>query len=540
MREAFLRDGLAGPLPLLDAAECRRIVEYLGRRDHPHPEWAKSRALLEPLFYEIATHPRLLAAVTSILGPDMVLWGASAVKRVPGSRQPWHTDIESSDPTGGFVTLWIGVLNTARESSLRLLSHSHLLGYTVQEARAVRNILRENVTAEQLLQIVRESQPEAELIEPELRDGEALLFDGRIWHESLNARTSGTRAALLLQYAAAGVPVRIPDLTSLEWPFRFVEEPRPPVIVVAGEERSDVNRVVPPPPGRSMHPTVVHEFLGSSGFLGSSDFACALRGAPRDPRNPRNSDFQSFIAFTGTMSCHASVLAPGKSPHPPHIHDEEELLIPLRGEVELVLPSGEQAILPVPSPSDRQDCLSSTRAERVAPGAFAYYPSGQYHTIRNPGTEPAAYLMFKWNAARKPTEAALETTIRRFGDAATTKNLLEGPTHALGKLHAHVSVVPPGGGYDPHADPYDVAIVTLSGTIETLGQTVPPMSVVWYAAGDPHGLRNPGAQDARYLVFEFHSPGAALVPRRRPMWRRGIRFMRRGINFLRRAINSMP
>ena len=73
MKETFLRDGLAGPIPLLGAAECARIATYLAQRDHPAPEWAKSRAVLEPIFHDVATHPRLLAAVTSILGPDVVL-----------------------------------------------------------------------------------------------------------------------------------------------------------------------------------------------------------------------------------------------------------------------------------------------------------------------------------------------------------------------------------------------------------------------------------------------------------------------------------
>jgi hypothetical protein len=37
------------------------------------------------------------------------------------------------------------------------------------------------------------------------------------------------------------------------------------------------------------------------------------------------------------MSCHASVLVGGHSPHPPHTHREEELLIPLHGEAEIVI-----------------------------------------------------------------------------------------------------------------------------------------------------------------------------------------------------------
>ena len=52
----------------------------------------------------------------------------------------------------------------------------------------------------------------------------------------------------------------------------------------------------------------------------------------------------------------------------------------------------------------------------------------------------------------------------------------------------------------------DVVIVVLSGKVETLGRIVEPYGVIYYAAGEPHGMRNAGDGVARYLVFEFHAP----------------------------------
>jgi quercetin dioxygenase-like cupin family protein len=77
-------------------------------------------------------------------------------------------------------------------------------------------------------------------------------------------------------------------------------------------------------------------------------------------------------------------------------------------------------------------------------------------------------------------------------------------TANLEKLHGHTSTLTPGAGYDPHADPYDVAIIVLEGEVETLGKRVGPHGVIFYAAGEPHGIRNPGYTIARYIVFEFH------------------------------------
>jgi quercetin dioxygenase-like cupin family protein len=84
--------------------------------------------------------------------------------------------------------------------------------------------------------------------------------------------------------------------------------------------------------------------------------------------------------------------------------------------------------------------------------------------------------------------------------------LFESQTAYLGKLHAHVTDLQPGVGYAPHKDRHDVAILVFSGQVETLGQRVGPGGSIYYAAGEPHGLRNIGDTPARYLVFEFHGP----------------------------------
>jgi mannose-6-phosphate isomerase-like protein (cupin superfamily) len=504
--DQFARDGYLAPFRVFTDAECRRIAEYLGRSTTPAPaSWGKARAVHERFIYELATWPALLTRVAELLGDDVVLWGASAVRRVPGQVHPWHSDIESCSPEGGFVSAWIGVEHTTRESALQVIARSHLLGQSVQEARMRAGIAREQATPEAMLELARQREPEATLDFPDMHNGEALLFDGRIWHGSDNRSRAGNRVALLLQYAAAGRPVRIPDFSQLDWPFRFRQEPRPPVIVVRGSDVTAVNRVVPPPPpesaGASMVETVVHSF--------------DLPVGDAEPAKP----WQAFHAFGGAtrtcadITCHASVLAGGHIPHPPHSHVEEELLIPLHGEVELTIPSG---------PAD-----AAPRRERLRPGALVYYPAWQYHTIRNPGTTPVGYLMFKWRAPLTEATEPLGVGITRFEDLAPpsdappfwTQRLFEGPTGCLGKLHCHLTVLQPGAGYEPHRDAYDVAIVMLAGTVETLGQTVGPQSVIYYGAGELHGMRNVGDEPARYLVFEFHAPGVDALQPSPPLYR---------------------
>ena len=42
------------------------------------------------------------------------------------------------------------------------------------------------------------------------------------------------------------------------------------------------------------------------------------------------------------MACHYSLLSPGHSPHPPHTHVEEEILIVLKGEADILIADGPQ------------------------------------------------------------------------------------------------------------------------------------------------------------------------------------------------------
>lgn len=57
-----------------------------------------------------------------------------------------------------------------------------------------------------------------------------------------------------------------------------------------------------------------------------------------------------------------------------------------------------------------------------------------------------------------------------------------------------------------------MAIVVLRGEVETFGRRLKPHGLIYFAAGEPHGMRNPGKGPAYYLVFEFHG--------RVPLWRK--------------------
>jgi radical SAM protein with 4Fe4S-binding SPASM domain len=200
------------------------------------------------------------------------------------------------------------------------------------------------------------------------------------------------------------------------------------------------------------------------------------------------------------LGAHASALVPDFSPHPPHVHPEEELLLLLSGELELIVP-------------DKKNSQKTTLV-CVKPMQGLYYPAGFAHTIKTISAEPANYLMLKWHNKFRDDSSALSFSSFNFSASMTDATIqegfcshliFEGPTAYLKKLHCHVTTLAPQAGYAPHTDPYDVILVILEGEVETLGQHAGAHSVIFYAAGEPHGMRNPSHTTAAcYVVFEFH------------------------------------
>lgn len=248
LQETLAEKGFAGPVPLLGKDECAAVIAHeASGKAVPGLDWMKGRAASDPFYARLATDSRILALLRPVLGNDIVLWGVDVLRRKPDQVHPWHCDIESCAAEGGFLSVWIGIENASRDSALNCVSRSHRFGRTLQETAHARGLKRGEADAGMVLSWARDCDTASEIEVPEVHDGEAIIFDGRLWHGTHNTRAQGTRTALLLQYAAANRPVRMIDFTRLEWPFTFIAEPRPPVIAVSGSGDPGINRVVAPP-----------------------------------------------------------------------------------------------------------------------------------------------------------------------------------------------------------------------------------------------------------------------------------------------------
>ena len=91
----------------------------------------------------------------------------------------------------------------------------------------------------------------------------------------------------------------------------------------------------------------------------------------------RRQVFQDPTPTLDELEIHISTLAPGKSPHAPHQHVHEELLILKEGTLET---------------------FQSGKTARVGPGAIIFQSSNEFHNVTNVGTTPATYFVIGWDS----------------------------------------------------------------------------------------------------------------------------------------------
>jgi XRE family transcriptional regulator, regulator of sulfur utilization len=75
------------------------------------------------------------------------------------------------------------------------------------------------------------------------------------------------------------------------------------------------------------------------------------------------------------LEIHISTLDPGKSPHAPHQHGHEELLIVKEGTL---------------------DTFQNGTTRRVGPGGIIFQASNELHNVTNVGSTPATYFVIGW------------------------------------------------------------------------------------------------------------------------------------------------
>ena len=107
----------------------------------------------------------------------------------------------------------------------------------------------------------------------------------------------------------------------------------------------------------------------------STTFEWAALEAKPTPIGARRDVMRAPTPTLDELEIHITTLNVGQVSHPPHQHQEEELLIVKEGTVET---------------------LQNGKASRLGPGSIIFHSSNDLHNIRNAGATPATYHVIQW------------------------------------------------------------------------------------------------------------------------------------------------
>jgi quercetin dioxygenase-like cupin family protein len=97
----------------------------------------------------------------------------------------------------------------------------------------------------------------------------------------------------------------------------------------------------------------------------------------RQPFGDLRTYFDGPTGQLHSMTAGSLLLKPGMSPHPPHQHPEEEIMVVSEGTGEIVVEG---------------------KVSKVGPGSMMYCAAAKLHGVKNTGTKPLLFYFYKWRA----------------------------------------------------------------------------------------------------------------------------------------------
>lgn len=153
--------------------------------------------------YDIVSHPRVLDAVESVLGPNILVWGAQWFPKFPGDKAyvSWHQDATYWGLTPPNVTTaWVALSESTPENGcMSVISESHKTPLLPQrETYAQDNMLSRG-------QEIAVEVDEAQAVQLVLHPGEMSLHDVGIVHGSGANTSTEARIGLAIRYMSTDV-----------------------------------------------------------------------------------------------------------------------------------------------------------------------------------------------------------------------------------------------------------------------------------------------------------------------------------------------
>jgi ectoine hydroxylase-related dioxygenase (phytanoyl-CoA dioxygenase family) len=204
--ELYDRQGFLFPVPILTVAEAqsyRSILDDLESLNGGTLKRFDMAHLFFPWAYQLATHERVLDAVASILGDDLLIDGTLVLCKYPNdpSYVSWHQDsVYSEWHLTPSISAWIALSTSdAQRGCMRVIAGSHEGGLLEhEELQDDDNLLRRG-------ERIRAAVDESTAVDIELRPGEMSLHHCNIIHGSNANRSVDKRIGFIVRFVTSRI-----------------------------------------------------------------------------------------------------------------------------------------------------------------------------------------------------------------------------------------------------------------------------------------------------------------------------------------------
>ena len=241
LASAYERDGYFFPYDVTSEADAAALLADL---EAAEAEVAADRARLSllrsypsqllPSFAGLIRHPRLIEAVSQIIGPDLLVWSCGFFIKEPSSKSfvSWHQDLNYWGLDGDQeVTAWFALTPATIETGcMRFVPGSHRR----KDVPHVDLFTKDNLLTRG--QEIAVEVDEGSAVNVLLRPGQASFHHGHMFHASGPNRTNSRRVGVAIRFVA-------PSMKQTSGDKLLVSH-------VSGKDEYGHFEAMPPPAGR--------------------------------------------------------------------------------------------------------------------------------------------------------------------------------------------------------------------------------------------------------------------------------------------------
>ena len=241
LTETYTRDGFVFPIEVVDSSEASSIQNDLEKAEAELAHDSESLGLVRaypdrllPSFDRLVRHPKLIAAVSPLLGPDLMVWsGGLFIKEANSSKVvTWHQDLNywGLDEVNE-VTAWVALSpSNIANGCMRFVPGSHQRSLVPHKDTFDENNLLSR--GQEITVDVNDADGGTVMLDP----CQASLHHGHLFHASGPNTTDQRRVAAAIRFISTSMRQETGDRTL--------------VTLVSGEDHYGHFTVTGPPRGR--------------------------------------------------------------------------------------------------------------------------------------------------------------------------------------------------------------------------------------------------------------------------------------------------